>query len=388
MDWSYDPNEKGYIIIEKHLTRQELKELLQHTAWLRERKERDLALRKSEMEAERETNLRGSKESEMEAERETNLRGSKERSDARRDSERGRGRHAERASVRDDRSIVGGHTRVSQPGIHIHVDQIQNNQPPVPRKASMGSPTTELPSPPHPRFQRSRAPSTHSRLTRPFDPHDFTPIEQPRQISPQAHGLRSQSRAPRVPSELGVTHHAQEPYNPRARPPTVRQDPRPFAEAPNIRPAGRRLSHLRPPSEDAQFASPPHRRDSYDPRPRPPSVQENSRSFAGAPGIRLASRRLSHVRPPSEHIQFAPPSRTESLIEARSELPRQAAANARQFPLQHARGSIPPRRERSPSFVGRRSESRRGDSRAPGPRVEGRDGMGRRNSVRGYRPNY
>lgn len=416
LDWSHDPHVKDYIIIKKHLTRKELEELQQHTAWLRERKERDFALR----------------ESEVEAERGTNLRGNKERSEPRRNSESGRGRHVERSSTRSG--------RVPGSGVHIHVNQTQNNHPPGPREALTSHPIPEMPSPSISRSQRPRAPSTHSRLSRPFDLHDFTPLEQPRQMPPQAHGLRSSSRAPRAPSELGVapSRPARDPYDFRAGPPSEQEDPRafagapgigpagrrlshmrappedvgfappphrepynnrprapsiqgdsgPFTGAPGVRPTGRRLSHVQPPLDDAHFPSPPPRQQSYNPRPRPPSVLEDPRTFAGAPGIRAAGRRLSHIRPPAEDGHFAPPSRAESLAGARSGHPRQAAGNAGQFPLQHAPGSIPPRRERSPDFVGRRSESRRGDTRAPGSRVEGRDGMGRQNSLRGYRANY
>ena len=343
LDWTYDPSEKGYIIIEKHLTRQELQELLQHAAGLRERKERVPALR----------------ESEMEAERETNLRRSKERSDPRQDSETGRERLAERTLTRDGRNGLAR------------------------QEALTSHPIAEFPSPSITGPQRPRAPSTHSRLSRPFDPHDFTPREQARQIPPQAHGLRSPSRAPRAPSELPMmpSRRARDTHNPMARSPSVQQGSRPYEEVPSARPAGRAP---RAPSELA-FTPSGHAREPYDPRARPPSVEQDPRPFTGAPNIRPAGRRLSHMRSPSEDGQFVPPSFAESLAGARVERPRQAAGNAREVPLQHARGSIPPRRERSPHFAPRGSESRRAESRAPGPRVEGRNDMGRRNSVRGYR---
>ena len=381
--WSWDSNDKDYIIIEKHLTRQELKELIQRAAWLRERKERDLAL----------------SESREEVEQTQGLRQSTKRCDAGRANERRHEYDAERASVCDDGSHIRGHARVSQPGIHIHVDQTQNNQPPVPRKASMAPSITELPLGSLNKSQRPRAPSTQSRLSRPFDAHDFAPIEQPRQIPPQGHGSRSLSRTPRAPSELGVRspRHGREPFAPRPGLPSVRQGPRPFEDAPSIRPAGGRPSHLQPPSEDVQFPSPPHPRESYDPRPSTPSVQEGLRPFAGAPSMRPAGRRLSHIQPPFEDRDFAPPSRTESLAGARSERPRQAAANTRQFSLQHTRGSIRPPSQnvhfappsRTESLAGARSERpRQADAHAPASTVEGRDGMGRRNSVRGFRANY
>lgn len=320
--WIWDPRDKDYIIIEEHLTRQELSELIQHAARLRERKERELAQYESKLKAE---------QKKIPSE-------SREQSDARRNSERGRGRHAEQTSARNGRNHHSGYAYVPRSAIHTHVNQTQNNQLSARREVSTARPIAELPSPSPPRSPRSRAPSLHSRLSQPFSPPDYTSMRWPHELPPQGHGSRSRSGMSQAPAELLATssRRAQEPHDPRPSPLSIRQGSRPFPEVPSISPASRRFSHIPAPSEDVHFASPPHR--------------------------------------------------SESLAGARNRHPRQAVENVRQLPSQYARGSGYPRRERSPDFV-RGFESRLGDTRAPGTRAEGRDGVGRHNSVRGYRAN-
>lgn len=312
--WDWDPDDEDYIVIKKHMTRQELKELVQHSAWLRERREREIALR----------------EAELQAEQAPKLRESEGRSDARRRPERRHERDNERASTRGDRYADG-----LQSGPNFHRDQTQNNHPPAPREVSTARPIEELPLPSHPRSQRSRAPSVHSRLDQPFSPPDYTYMERPSQPPPQAHIPRSHSGRSQAPAEL-----------------------------PRI------------PSRQAQ--------DSYHPGRRASSVMQGSTPFARAPSIGPTSRKLNYVQAPPDNVRFETRShRSESLAGAtiRNERPRQAAENARQFLRQQTSGSAHPRR---PDFVNG-PESRQAYGPTPGWRPEGRDGMERRNSVRGYR---
>ncbi|KAF6228431.1 hypothetical protein HO133_008161 [Letharia lupina] len=187
--WTWDNNDKDYIIIQEHLTWRELDLLLQHTGWLRERKELNLALRESKKEVEQMQKLCESK-------------APKDRSDVGRKSEKRCECDAERASARDDQNLDGGHAHVSQPGIHIHVNQTQNNQPPAPQEASTAQTIPELPSPSHRSSQCSMVPAMHSKLTRPWSPHDYTSMERPRQPPRQTHRSRSRSRASQAPDEL------------------------------------------------------------------------------------------------------------------------------------------------------------------------------------------
>lgn len=245
----------------------------------------------------------------------------KDRSDAGRKSEKRREYDAERVSARDDQDLDGGNAHVSQPGIHIHVYQTQNSQPPAPREASTAQSIAELPSPSHRSSQRSRVPAMHSKLTRPWSPHDHTSMERPRQPSRQTHRSRSRSRASQAPGELPGTlfHRAREPDENRPRRTTAQQVSRPREEAPSTRTAG---------------------------------------------------RQWRHIPAPSEHVHFASPPRSESM--AGEERPRQAAENVREFSSQYRQ----PRREES-SYSAQRSQSRRAYTHAPESRSEDRGGTGR-----------
>lgn len=245
----------------------------------------------------------------------------KDRSDAGRKSEKRRECDAERASARDDQNLDGGHAYVSQPGIHIHVNQTQNSQLPAPQEASTAQPIPELPSPSHHSSQRSTVPAMHSKLTRPWSPHDHTSIERPRQPSRQTHRSRSRSRTSQAPDELPGT-----------------------------------LFH--------------RARESDENRPRRATAQQVSRPHEEAPSTRTASRQWRHIPAPSEHVHFASPPRSESM--AGEERPRQAAENVREFSSQYRQ----PRRERS-SYSAQGSQSRRAYTHAPESWSEDRGGTGR-----------
>ena len=282
LEWSWDPDNDEYVVIKKHLTRQELNDLIRHTAWLRERRERDLALREAET---------------TEQMRKLSVR--EDRNDARQGPERGRERDAERASTRDDRYAHGPPS-----GLHVHRSHAHNNRPPAPPEASTALPIQELPPPSHPRSQRSRAPTMSSRLNQPFSPPEYSAMEQSSQPPPQPHGLRlrngmSQAPAGRPPIP---SRQVQESYPYRPRAPSVRQGTTPLARASNIRPTSRRHDRVQAPMENIRFASPPHRSESLagartrndDPRPG----AQGSTPFARAPSIRPTSRRNRHKRVP------------------------------------------------------------------------------------------
>lgn len=377
--WDWDPDNEEYIVIKKHLTEQELKELIQHAAWLRERKERDLALLESETEQMRNLSVR------------------KVRGGGRRGLERTHGRDNERESTRGDHVRDRGHAHLPQSRRHIFRDQTQNNYPPAPQELSTERPIAGLPLPSHPRPQRSRTPSMSSRLDQPFSPPDYSFMERPSQPQPQAYGTRSRSGMSQAPAGRPriQSRQLEESYPTWARAPSGWQGSRPFARAPSVGPSSKRFSHMPASSDHVRFDSPPHHSDSVagarvrnnEPRPNPLSARQDFTRFARAPSIGPSSRRLSHMQAPPEDFRFASPShRSDSLAGARlhNERPRQAAEDVRQFLGQQASGSGHLRRERNPDFV-RGPESRREYAPAPGLRAEGRDGMGRRDSVRGYR---
>ena len=245
----------------------------------------------------------------------------KDRSDVGRKSEKRCECDAERASARDDQNLDGGHAHVSQPGIHIHVNQTQNNQPPAPQEASTAQTIPELPSPSHRSSQCSMVPAMHSKLTRPWSPHDYTSMERPRQPPRQTHRSRSRSRASQAPDELPSTL---------------------FYRA----------------------------RESDENRPRRTTAQQVSRPHEEAPSTRTTSRQWRHIPAPSEHVHFASPPRSESM--AGEERRRQAAENVRELPSQYRQ----PRRERS-SYSAQGCQSRRAYTHAPGSWSKDRGGTGR-----------
>lgn len=227
----------------------------------------------------------------MEAEQIRKLRKSKERNEARLQSARRHRRDAESAAA-DDHD--GGHAHVPQPGRHTRVSQIRTTQPPAPREASTAQSMTELPATSHHIFQSSsKAPSMHSRLSRPFAPYDYTSKERPHHRSPQTPSTRSGSRAPQVTAELPATPSRRE-------------------------------------------------RESYENRPRASSAQQGLRPNEGAP-----SRQGRNIPPPSEHVNVASPPHSASITTARDVRPGQSAENARPFPSQYTSGLRYSRRERS-----------------------------------------
>ena len=226
----------------------------------------------------------------MEAEQTRKLGESKKRNEARLQSARRQQRDAERAAA-DDHD--GGHAHVPQPGRHTRVNQTRTIQPPAPREASTAQSMTELPATSHHISQSSsKAPSMHSRLSRPFTPYDYTSKERPHHRSPQTPGIRSGSRTPQVTAELPAT------------------------------PARRE-------------------RESYESRPRASSAQQGLRPNEGVP-----RRQRRNIPPPLEHVNVASPAHSASIARPRDERPRRGVEDARQFRSQYVSGPRYSRRER------------------------------------------
>lgn len=238
--------------------------------------------------------LRGLKK---EVEQAKKLRESLKRSDAGWESGRGRECDAERASARDNhRYHDGKHAHLPQTGIHIHINQFQNSQPPPPQEALTAQTIPELPSPSHHTSQSSTAPGMHSRLTRPWSPHGYTPMERCHQCSRQTQRSPSRSRTSQAPTELSAT-------------------------------SSRRA------------------RESYEARSTPPSTRQGSRPLEGAPTTRTASRQWKHIPTPPNHVHFASPPSSQRL--ASRERLRQAADKAGQFTSQYTGGPRQSRLERN-----------------------------------------
>ena len=252
----------------------EVNELLQYTEWLRNQSDLDSALSEAKREVER-------------------IRQQRQRiewRDAVQQSERGCGHNC---SLVDNRNRDRSHRLVPQPGTYTHPGQTLNNQL-ASRNASTARPIPETP-PPLYRYSRSpTAPSMHSRITRSL-------------------------------SADGNISFAERPAQP----------PRP-----NPRPSSRFGD---PHESDEQTAAPSRpARESSETRRRPPPAQQGPRPYAEPPSTRTAGREWRPVPASPERVQPGSPPRSESLaLEARLQ---QAAANARQHSSQYARASRESRR--------------------------------------------